>query len=100
MASHRKERQFQKELIDEIQERFPGSIVLKNDPNYIQGMPDLTVFYKDHWAALECKRSEKAAHQPNQEYYISTMNEMSYASFVYPENKDVVLDELQRSFGS
>lgn len=100
MVSQRKERQFQKELIDEIQDRFPGSIVLKNDPNYIQGVPDLTIFYKDHWAALECKRSEQASHQPNQEYYISTMNDMSYASFVYPENKDVVLDELQRSFGT
>lgn len=95
-----KESKFQKELIDEIKKRFPGSIVLKNDPNYIQGIPDLTVLWQGKWAALECKRSKCAPHQPNQEYYISQMEEMSYASFVYPENKDVVLDELQRTFGS
>ncbi len=95
-----KESKFQKDLITEIQETFPGSIVLKNDPNYIQGIPDLTILYKDKWAALECKRSKNAKHQPNQDYYISQMGEMSYASFVCPENKDVVMDELQRSFQS
>lgn len=96
----KKESKFQKELIDEIQTRFPDSIVLKNDANYIQGIPDLTIFCGTHWAALECKRDGNASHQPNQEYYVSKMNEMSYAAFVYPENKDVVLDELQRAFGS
>ena len=95
-----KESKFQKDLITEIQETFPGSIVLKNDPNYIQGIPDLTILYKDKWATLECKRSKNAKHQPNQDYYISQMSEMSYASFVCPENKDVVMDELQRSFQS
>ena len=56
---------------------FPGAIVLKNDPNYIQGIPDLTVFYQDKWATLEVKKSENASHQPNQDYYVGLMNEMS-----------------------
>ena len=73
-------------------------MVLKNDPNYIQGVPDLLVLYNDRWAALECKRSENAPHRPNQEYYISKMNDMSFAAFVYPENREDILDELQRAF--
>jgi len=93
-----KESDFQKELIDDLKEEFPGCIVLKNDPNYIQGIPDLLVLFRDHWAALECKKEESAHHQPNQEYYISVMNKMSYARFIYPENKEEILDELQRTF--
>lgn len=96
----KKESRFQKELIDEIGAMFPGSIVIKNDPNYIQGIPDLTIFYKKHWATLECKKSEDASHQPNQDYYVGLMNEMSYSSFVYPENKEEVLNELQQAFKS
>ena len=91
----RRESKFQHDLIKEIKELFPGCIVMKNDPNYIQGIPDLLVLYKNKWAALECKRSEHEPHQPNQDYYVALMDEWSYASFVYPENKEVVLDELQ-----
>lgn len=93
-----KESKFQKKFIKELKKEFPGCIVLKNDPNYIQGIPDLIVLFKDKWAALEIKRNNKAPHQPNQDYYISLMNEMSYAKFVCPENKEEILDELQRSF--
>lgn len=94
------ERNFQADLIKEIKDRFPGSIVLKNDPNYIQGFPDLTVFYEDHWALLETKRSKTASHRPNQDYYIEQGNKMSFARFISPENKEEVLDELQQTFRS
>jgi len=96
-----KENRFQHELIEQIREDFQGCIVLKNDANYIQGIPDLLVLYKNKWAALECKRakSELKKARPNQEYYIDTMNKMSYASFVYPENKEKVLDEMAQAFG-
>lgn len=93
-----KESSFQAKLIKELKDLFPGCIVLKNDANYIQGIPDLLILFKDMWAALECKRSGRASHQPNQDYYISEMNKMSYASFISPENKEEVLNELQRSF--
>ena len=89
---------FQAKLIRELKDRFPGCVVLKNDANYIQGIPDLTVFYKNRWAMLECKRSESESHQPNQDYYVGRMDEMSFARFVYPENKEEVLHELERSF--
>lgn len=93
-----RERDFQSALIKDIQNRFEGSIVTKLDSGHIQGIPDLLVLYKDKWAALECKKSEKENHQPNQDWYVEHMNQMSYASFIYPENKEKVLDEIERSF--
>lgn len=92
------ENKFQSKLIKEIKDKFPGCIVLKNDPTYIQGVPDLTIFHSDKWAALEVKKDGKASKQPNQEYYVEKMDEMSFASFIYPENKDQVLDELYLHF--
>jgi hypothetical protein len=92
-----KESEFQHNLIKEIKEMLPGCIIMKNDPKYIQGIPDWIIIYEDKWAALECKRSSKSHHQPNQDYYISKMNRMSYASFVFPENKAEVLHELQQA---
>ena len=94
----KKENDFQSKLIKEIKDLFPGSYVLKNDSSYIQGIPDLLVLYKNKWAALECKRSSKANKQPNQEYYINELGKMSYASFINPENKEEVLNELQQTF--
>jgi len=95
-----KESKFQADLIKEIKERFPGCMVMKNDSSYIQGIPDLLILHNDKWAALECKRSSNSKKQPNQEYYVNKMNEMSYAQFVSPENKEEVLDGIQRSFES
>ena len=94
----KKESAFQKKLKDDLKERFPGCIIIKNDPTDIQGIPDLTIFYKNKWATLECKRSAKESHQPNQDYYVNKMDEMSFSRFVYPENEMEVLDEIQRSF--
>lgn len=98
IGGNMKESKFQHDLIKDIKERFPGSIVMKNDPNYIQGIPDLTILYKDKWATLECKNSSKASHQPNQDFYVSKMNDMSYSSFVDPESKGEVLNELEKIF--
>jgi hypothetical protein len=94
------ESQFQAKLIKELKEMFPGCIVTKNDADYIQGIPDLTIFYKNKWATLECKKNSRANKQPNQEYYVERMNEMSFSRFICPENKEEVLDELQQAFKS
>lgn len=94
------ERIFQSELIKELRELFPGCIILKNDPTYIQGIPDLLILFEDKWAALEVKKSITASHRPNQEFYVNKMGRMSYANFIYPENKEVVLNELQETFFS
>ncbi len=94
------ERDFQSKLIKELKQIFDGCIIMKNDPDYIQGIPDLLILFEDKWAALEVKKSAKASHRPNQGYYVSRMDAMSYARFIYPENKEEVLYELQQALFS
>jgi hypothetical protein len=93
-----KENKFQANLIREIKERFDGCVVLKNDANYIQGIPDLSVMYGDKWAMLECKKSANEKHQPNQDYYVEHCDSMSFARFIYPENKEETLDAMEEFF--
>ena len=92
------ENEFQSKLIKKIKAMFPGCIVMKNDPNYIQGIPDLTVLWKDKWALLECKKESDAHRRPNQDYYIRLANGSSFGRFVYPENEEEVLHDLQQAF--
>ena len=92
------ENKYQPGLIKRIKERFPGCMVLKNDANYIQGIPDLMVLHEDHWAALETKKDAKASYRPNQSFYISKMNRMSFASRIEPDNEQEVLDAMEQTF--
>lgn len=92
------ERDFQRGVVKDIKNMFEGCIVTKLDPSHTQGIPDLLVLHKDKWATLECKRNAKAERQPNQEYYVNKMNEMSFSRFIYPENKEEVLNELRETF--
>lgn len=98
MKGSKLERDFQAKLIKEIKNLFSGCIVMKNDSSYIQGIPDLLVLYKNKWASLEVKKNASAAKQPNQEYYVGLMNEMSFSRFICPENKEEVLNDLQHAF--
>lgn len=91
------ENKFQAQLVRELRDRFPGCLIFKLDTK--QGAPDLIVLCHDKWAALECKISETAPHQPNQDWYVDKMNFMSYAKFIFPENREEVLDELTQVFG-
>lgn len=92
------ENKFQANLKNELKKRFPGCIVLKNDPAYLQGIPDLLILYKDKWASLESKKCTNASKRPNQPYYVDKMNEMSFSRFISPENKEEVLNDLERAF--
>lgn len=96
--SSRLESGFQDNLKKEIEEMFPGCMVFKMDQ--IQGIPDLLVLHNDKWASLECKKNARASKRPNQEYYVELMNGMSFSRFIYPENKEEVLRELQQTFDS
>lgn len=96
----RLESPFQQELGRDLRTLFPGCIVLKNDPTYLQGVPDLMVIWGNRYAFLECKKDARASHQPNQDYYVEVFNEWSFAAFIYPENKEEVLNELQQAFSS
>ena len=94
------ENKFKTKLIKELKELCPGCFVFHSDPNEIQGFPDLIILYKNKWAALEGKKSSCASCRPNQKHYVEKMNEMSFASFIYPENKEEVLHDLQQTFRS
>lgn len=93
-----KESKFQRDLKKELKQMFPGCIVTKMDSGDIQGIPDLLILYKNKWATLENKRSANASKRPNQEYYVNKMNEMSFSRFIYPENKEEVLNDLRKTF--
>lgn len=95
-----RESAYQTKLIKKLNRMFPGCIILKNNPQQIQGIPDLVILFKNCWAALEIKKSSTAESRPNQKYYVEQMQEMSFASFIYPENEDEVLNELQLAFGA
>jgi len=94
---------FQMKLIERLENAFPGAIVLKNDPQYIQGIPDLTMLYEDTWFTFECKRSKNEHRQPNQEWYVNKMNEISssdcgyHSFFIYPENVEEVISDIQNT---
>lgn len=99
MARNAKESEFQSNVVNEIKTRLPGAIVIKNDAGYLQGYPDLSVHYNGMVAILEAKRHEQSSKRPNQEYYISKANaDGGFGRFINQENKDVVLDELERTF--
>ena len=92
------ENKFQSELIEELYSEFPDCIILKNDPSYLQGIPDLEIIFRDKYAFLECKKEEDARKRPNQGYYVDLFNDWSFSRFIFPENKDFVLSELREWF--
>jgi hypothetical protein len=92
------ESEFQHNLKKELKELLPGCMILKLDPNDIQGIPDLLILYENKWATLENKKSSKAKHQPNQDYYVEKMDNMSFSRFIYPENKEEVVEKLTSFF--
>lgn len=96
MRSSRLESGFQDRLIKKLKTILPGCMIFKMDQ--VQGIPDLLILYKDRWLSLECKKSVNSHHQPNQEYYVNEMNDMSFSRFIYPENEQEVIDEILQTF--
>lgn len=81
--------------------RFPGCFFMDNDPNDShQGIPDLTVYWNGRWGMLETKAGSKSAQQPNQAYWVDHYNQLGFASFIYPENEEEVLNALQSALTS
>ena len=93
----KKESSFQADLIKDLEHMFEGCIAIKLE-SYLQGFPDILVLYKHKWALLECKRSANEVRQPNQDYYVELADKMSFSRFIYPENKEEVLNELFEAF--
>ena len=96
----RLESDFQHELVKDLEEIFPGCLVIKGNSARRQGIPDWIIIWRSRWAMLEVKRSANEVHQPNQDWYIDRLNEWSFAAFVFPENKDDVLEQLIDAFGN
>ena len=94
----KKENSYQPTVKKKIEKMFPGCIIQKEDPEQIQGIPDLLILYKNKWATLECKKSKDEPHRPNQDYYVNKMNEMSFSRFIFPENEKEVLNDLSLFF--
>lgn len=94
------ENKFQANLIKKLKRLYPDCVIMKNDSSYMQGVPDLLVLNGNKWATLECKKSANARHQPNQDYYVGKMNEMSFSRFIFPENEQEVLDDLYHWFNN
>ena len=96
------ESEFQQNLVKKLRKMFPDCEILKNNPNYLQGVPDLIILWYDRYALLEVKRSYAEAFEknarPNQLYYVEKFNAWSFSAFIYPENEEEVLYALQRSF--
>jgi len=92
------ESKFQRELIQELEELYPDCLILKNDSQLRTGIPDLIVLYKNKWVMLEVKAAWNSEHQPNQDWYIDKCDDMSFGAFIYPENKDEILDAIQQTF--
>lgn len=99
MTRSKLESQFSTELKKDIEDRFPGCYVLKQDPNMRQGIPDLLVLYEDKWAAIETKREPNSSKRVNQEWHVERMDAMSFARFANQRNREEVLHDLQEAFG-
>jgi hypothetical protein len=95
-----RENNYQRRLIQKLKRRFPGCIILKNDSSYLQGVPDLTIFFGRCWAMLEVKASQDFEYEPNQEYYVDLFDGMSFAAVIFPQNEEDVLRDLQRAFSA
>ncbi len=92
------ESEFKEIVKDEIRDRFPD-LDLDFVTTISRSMPDMIILAPAcYWAALEFKRSKNSPHRPNQDHHIERLRKKGYATFVYPENLEVVLDELEILF--
>lgn len=89
---------FERNLVAKLMDIYPNAVILKTDPTYIQGFPDRLALLGNNWFAFETKRTATSPHRPNQDYYVDLLRNMSYANFVYPENEEEFLYEIQRTF--
>lgn len=93
-----KESNIQSDIIKRL--KGMGCVVIKYEQNAttLKGFPDIMFMKGPFWGALEVKTSKKAHKQPGQQDWIDKLNEMSYAKFIYPENKEEILNEIKEFF--
>lgn len=91
---------YQARLVKKLESLFNGCEILKNDPNYKQGFPDLLILFNSSWAVLEVKSSYDSPYRPNQEWYLNKLRAMSFSATIYPQNESEVLFALKEFFGT
>ena len=94
---------FKKKLIAELEKEFPDCLITKLEADFNTWIPDVLIVDGPRWATLEVKASKADVTKPRknkeaQDYYVKKMRRMSYSSYVYPENKEEVLNELKVHF--
>lgn len=96
------EKTFVKQFRYDLMDRTRGTDLDYIYPKtYVRSQPDLVILGPNMtWAALEFKRDKDADRQPMQEWHINRLKKKGYAGFVYPENREEVLDELEELFTS
>jgi len=98
------EGKFKAKLIEKLEERYPDFIITKLEADLKNGIPDIVILGdKKRWATLEAKKNKEEVTKPRrnkkaQDYYVSKMGKMGYSSYVYPENEEEVLSELEDYF--
>lgn len=91
------ESSYQNYLVQHLENLYPDALVMKNDPNYRQGIPDIIVLIGSTYGIFEVKRSSNEHHQPNQDWYVNHICDCGgFASFIYPENETQVLESFNR----
>lgn len=93
------ERDLQPDYIKMIYKRIPGCVIMKNDANYRQGFPDLTIYYRDKYAILETKVDDGSSYRPNQKTYLNEFGKHTYAASINSENWEEVINGLCEFFG-
>lgn len=92
------ESQYQTKLLKRLRDMFPGCELIRGDAGLQQGMLDWFILWGPYWASLEIKASALASTQPNQDYYVQKLDDMSFAAYIYPENEEEVLCALEQAF--
>lgn len=96
-----RENKFQRDAVQRIHREWDRPLVLKNDPNLIQGIMDLTVVLPNLVAFIEVKRSDSEPFQPNQEYYLARTEEMGhFTAVLHPGNEEEVFRALHAASGA
>lgn len=91
------EAKYQRYLVKLFPTIFENCRVVINDPGLPgqQGIPDLTIFIGDWWGLLEVKASEKSKLRPNQQWWIDKWSQVTFCSFIYPDNEEEVIRAIQ-----